>query len=408
MPVTTDLGTCAYQLFRGNVMPPGNVVSDGFCWNGTDESKSSGWSDGQGTTRLNWFPQGLSSSGDAVQGGVFQGHRYLAVSWHGRGNGQDNYRSRVTFVNLDGGGPSAYRRYLHVLLVAPSSGGTACTPLQLHAGGLVWYGTKLLVADDVDHGIRVFDLNDLARASSARGCGGGNYRYVLPQVATYLPTVPKNEAMRLNAMSLDRDGGTPSLVVGENAPHNTTYTRVARYRLSSSTHMLAEAGHGVAAAVASHRTGILGIQGVLIHDGLYYFSTSKDGGGHGCLVTWDGNASHAKHSYTWSKGGEAIAYWDGFLWSLTELEDWAGGHKIVFKMAPSSVPGCAPAASRALAVRSARAAGMSGAWLPAFSRPKAAAQHRAFGRQRRATFTAPHLTRRAPSRARPCAGARLR
>jgi hypothetical protein len=152
-----------------------------------------------------------------------------------------------------------------------------------------------------------------------------------------MPTVPKDRSMRLNSMSMDRDGGTPSVIVGEYETKNRAHTRVARYRLSPSTNMLTESGNGVATAAESHRTGVLSMQGVLVHDGLYYFSTS-DNSDHGCLRTWDGNRSHRASPHRWSKGGENMAYWDGYLWSLTELEDWSGGHKIVFKMAASNVP----------------------------------------------------------------------
>ncbi|WP_405781127.1 hypothetical protein [Streptomyces sp. NBC_00859] len=318
--------SCAYEhLWSGEMVTPRSGVSDGFCWPASDEYTES-WSDHEGVKSIKWAPQGISSSVDAAPGGTYEGHRYLAVSWHGdKGSAKKdaNYRSKVTFVSMDG-----VRVLQHVLLVEPNESGTGCTPVHLHAGSLVWYGNKLLVGDDGAHGISVFDLGNLARAQAGKGCDGGNYGYVLPQSGTYKP--PKFPgSMRLNSMSLDREGaGAPTLTVGEYAVSGTANTSLARYRMDSGTHLPAEGSDHRASPTKVLHTGIAGMQGVLYHGGRYYFSTSN-GDDYGTLYSWDGNPSHKKKRTPWAKDAENLTYWGGgSMWSLTELQ----GHRTVFKV----------------------------------------------------------------------------
>ena len=59
-------------------------------------------------------------------------------------------------------------RYRHMLLVEPllRDGAVDIGPVQVHAGGIVWFGDYLYVVDTF-HGIRVFDLTRIIRVSHA-------------------------------------------------------------------------------------------------------------------------------------------------------------------------------------------------------------------------------------------------
>lgn len=310
-PFTLPAGTCGSTLPR--------YPNQHFCWPLND----------QFTNRL---PQGISSSDDASGPGAgYGGHRYLAASWHVDDQGT-NHRSRVTFVNMDGwaGWPHRFR---HVLLVAPKADGTGCEPVGLHAGGLVWYGTKLYVADDSARGISVFDLRDLARPSAGSGCDGEGYAYVLPRVATYDKKLPggAKEHMRVNYLSLDRSAGTPALVAGE-YQHTAAegHSQVVRYPLNTTTGLLTETA-GVATATTGYRTGVINAQGALFHNGRLYLSASNDDT-YGYLYTWDETPGHTLTRHSWAKDAENLTSFDNRLWSLTELKY----HRAVFSVPEST------------------------------------------------------------------------
>lgn len=291
-------------------LPPGNVRH--FCWPGAEQFRDT-------------LPQGLSSSADA-NGDRYEGHRYLAVSWHigadVNGKYDADYRSRLTFVNMDGPDRLPVHRYKHVLLVEPTNGGAGCRPLGLHAGGLVWYGDKLFVADDDHRGIRVFDVRDLARSNPGRGCNGENYRYVLPEAAHYTRAVPSGSAghMRVNYLSLDRDGGSPSLLVGEwqDLDKPDGHSLVVHYPLNSLGLLAAKDGH--ATASGGWRTGVISAQGALVHDGRLYMTASRHDD-HGYLYTWDMTSGHSLTRHAWARDPENLTYRDGRLWNLSELID---------------------------------------------------------------------------------------
>ena len=285
-----------------------------FCWSPEDQY-------------TNNLPQGLSSSEDATGNG-YDGHRYLAMSWHidQKRNGDEakNWRSRLTFVNMDGPRWLPAHRYQHVLLVKSQKDGSGCEPLGahgdgLHAGGLVWYGDKLYVADDDRRSISVFDLRDLARADARSGCDGENYQYVLPRVATYDKVIPAGakEHMRVNYLSLDRDGDTPSLVVGEYQASKAGHGLVVRYPLNAATGMLTQ-NDGRATATSGYRTGVVNAQGALFHNGRLYMSASN-ADDYGYLYTWDTTLGHSLTSHPWARDAENVTFFDGRLWSLTEL-----------------------------------------------------------------------------------------
>jgi hypothetical protein len=104
---------------------------------------------------LDWYPQGITTSADAGADGQYEGKTVILTSWYYSGSG-DNKGVRVSFV--DYANPSA-PRYRHVLLVEPytdATGSPNFRAVPMPAGGIVWYGHYLYVAD-TRGGFRVFD-----------------------------------------------------------------------------------------------------------------------------------------------------------------------------------------------------------------------------------------------------------
>jgi hypothetical protein len=131
------------------------------------------WDDVKGYDDVNtekWYPQGLSTSADALEGGKYGENRVHLVSWH-----SDNYKTkklgaRISFINMNTKKGRAYR---NVLLVVPKN--TTGKPdfaaiTDFHAGGILWYGS-LLFAASTYQGLRVFDMNIIYRVEKGKGMG---------------------------------------------------------------------------------------------------------------------------------------------------------------------------------------------------------------------------------------------
>jgi 5-methylphenazine-1-carboxylate 1-monooxygenase len=126
--------------------PHPNAVA-AFCWESGDNSTT------------DWYPQGITTSADANTDGQYEGKTVILASWYYSGSG-DNKGVRTSFA--DYGNPSALR-YRHVLLVEPykdATGNANFRAVPVHAGGIVWYGHYLYVAD-TRGGFRVFDTRHI-------------------------------------------------------------------------------------------------------------------------------------------------------------------------------------------------------------------------------------------------------
>jgi hypothetical protein len=190
----------------------------GLCWDKADDTSNSY------TTAGGWTPQGLSGSYDAQPDALWEGHQAFVASWHfsramGTPNAVGNEFARVSLVNADGGTIS----YNHLLLVKPvldGSGNGDFTAAQwTHADGLVWYGTKLFVANG--RYLQVYDLSHIWKVNSnteAVGISGSTSSarwsdYALPMIGQYHTTTGSAECAVvsgttpcLNSLSLDRTG----------------------------------------------------------------------------------------------------------------------------------------------------------------------------------------------------------
>ncbi|MEV5545876.1 hypothetical protein AB0L35_06995 [Streptomyces sp. NPDC052309] len=247
---------------------------------------------------------------------------------------------RVSFLN------QATKKYRHVLLVWPYVNSkehvsfdalharegrctgtvTASCKAQngIHAGGMVWYGNHLYVADTAN-GLRVFDLRRIMDLNPDGDAGtddptpdglvsdvqdkkrvgrqsnvwyGYGYRYVMPQVATLRFTTARNAGdtsknqcyttgrPKASYVSLDRTG-TDHMVLGEYCNFNggTSPGRVGTYPMTALTAAVEGAPGTVADADLAYGLPTGGsfdgeplwhkIQGALRYEGKWYFHRSN-------------------------------------------------------------------------------------------------------------------------------------
>ena len=183
-----------------------------------------GW-DEEDSATARWFPQGITTSHDAIDGGRWEGSELVLVSWALDGN----RGVRVSFAEL---GDAGVERYRHVLLVEPVArrdpAGVDLRAVRVHAGGIAWHGAHLYVADTL-RGIRVFAIEEMLEVSTGRPDALGfiegrayaeGYRFVMPQVGTYrLPILRSILARgpRFSFLSLGRPshGASARLLSGE-------------------------------------------------------------------------------------------------------------------------------------------------------------------------------------------------
>jgi hypothetical protein len=314
--VLGNLNRTAEPISPGSL--PGDVpgVTSAFAWQSGDES-----------VRY-WIPQGITGSGDGVEGGRVNERRVLLVSWYYNldEDPASTQEKGVRLAVVDATDPDSIK-YRFVLLVEPTrvDGRASFGPVRIHAGGVAWVGDILYVVD-TSRGLRAFDLTRILRVATSIDTIGFDadsgsyyahgYAYALPQIGTYAQT--SECAPRFSFVSLDRSSSPPSLVTGE-YDDASIYGRMYRWPLEPGTdrlRLVGEARRVVADGVwfSSHTH----LQGGLAHDGTFWLSSSKPTGARGILYrTGEGNASA---EVGWSDTPEDLSYdpIDGLLWSLSE------------------------------------------------------------------------------------------
>lgn len=298
---------CHTNAFAGE-----SVTNWRYCFDGAD-SKSP-----------EWVPQGVTGVSDAKANESWNGTKPLLVSWYDSKNaachkGSPDWchkkGSRISFLDSQTG------RYANVLLAYPkvnSAHHLSYSPVNVHAGGITWYGNYLYVADTY-RGIRVFDMrrifdlnpdgkaktNDKQQDADVRSSVrnknkigrhdnifyGYGYRYVMTQVAAYThPTASSSNANcgtgygRSSYLSIDRSTKPDTIVNGEFC--RDTNGRVVRYPLDASTGKLKMTVTRTSDSVVpteTHRLPVKGVQGAAVYDRVWYFNTS-----HGCKANSNG------------------------------------------------------------------------------------------------------------------------
>ncbi|AQZ61721.1 putative secreted protein [[Actinomadura] parvosata subsp. kistnae] len=280
----------------------------GFCWNTTDD------------TTANWFPQGITGSGDGVNGSVLYppcegcaGRKIVAVSWRSGASHEygANRLARVTFVDVTAG--TAGAPYRHALLVEPDGSAEGFREIASHADGISWYGNKLFLVTggdpDVSGGdrlVRVFDLTHFWRMSSTTsgnvGCAGGVCSaafsgFALPQIGYYRlspsAVCASLDLTRpcLNGVSLDRSG-TDHLTTVEYRKGGSG-GKILRWPLDAATALLRTGSDGLVRPTEGWFSPVWDVQG-----GVFT-------GGRGVLV---GLCPEGSPSVTYMPGGTASVY----------------------------------------------------------------------------------------------------
>lgn len=273
---------------------PGRAVRHAVTWDRADRHDPT------------WWPQGISSSADSSPSERVHGLRLLAVSWYSKAG----LGSRISFLDPD------TRRYQHVRLgrarSADGGGPASLAPLKAHAGGLVWHGPWLYVAATA-RGIHVAHVDDVIRVDG---------EWVLPVRFTYAASAEDpDEPLRFSFLSLDRTEPV-SLLVGEYGRTGQS-TRLARFPLDPSTHLLAGAEDGVSRPAWIDPNGPLQAQGAVVARGRLHLTMSQGRRRPGSVYAGS-LGSLRRRRYAAPVGPEDLTYWPStdLLWSLTEHPPW--------------------------------------------------------------------------------------
>lgn len=280
---------------------PGRAPAWGFTWDQEDNHSQ------------RWWPQGITTSADAFDRGEVEGRRLVVTSWYSKGSGRDNHGTRITVVDID------TLRYRHVLIVKASRDdhGLPCfEPVQIHAGGLVWFGGYLHLAGTA-HGLYTCHLDDITKVRSDADTFG--YRYVVPVRSSYVAASESGtENLRYSFLSLDRGVSPPELVAGEYGVAGQT-TRLARYPLDPGTMHLQRDERGKSRPMFLDDGGVRHMQGAAVVGGTYYVTVSRGPRQLGHLYV--GAPGRLRpHRWALPPGPEDISYWPARdqLWSLCE------------------------------------------------------------------------------------------
>jgi hypothetical protein len=295
--------------------PHPNAVA-AFCWEPGDDSTAE------------WYPQGITTSADAQADGKYEGKTVVVTSWyHHEGDGAKGVR--ISFV--DYANPAA-PRYRHVLAVEPYKDGAGkpnFRAVPVHAGGMVWYGHYLHVAD-TRNGFRVFDMRHIWKVSSGdknkigRQPDGSyhahDYAYALPQaVSISASTTGGYPALRYSAVSLDRTSSPHSVIVPEYDADGTG-TRIVRYPMDASTFMPKPSDDGYAHGSEAYQLDLRSMQGATAIAGKFFVSSSRGADTQGLVYTFTRTNGPTAHPNALPPGPEDLSYWQAKdqLWTLAE------------------------------------------------------------------------------------------
>jgi hypothetical protein len=296
---------------------PGDVsgVTSAFGWQSGDQSVPY------------WIPQGITGSGDGVEGPI-AGRRVLLVSWYYNRDEDPGSPAEkgVRIALVDATDPDDIR-YRFLLLVEPTMDGDRPTfgPITIHAGGLAWVGDYLYVVD-TSRGLRAFDLSRILRVQTGVDTIGHdpdsgnyyahNYAYAIPQIGTYAQT--SECAPRFSFISVDHSTAPRSLITGE-YDADSVYGRLYRWPLDPETGRLREVGQAnrvipEAAWFSSHSH----IQGALANDDTFLLSSSKPTGAAGILYQTAENTPSIDRGWSDTPEDLSLDPTDNQLWSLSE------------------------------------------------------------------------------------------
>ncbi|KAF8069198.1 hypothetical protein FPV67DRAFT_1109888 [Lyophyllum atratum] len=312
--------TVSDVLADTNHVNPTKTVSASNFLRGYSWESVSGYDD-ENTDK--WYPQGITTSADALDTGVYEGKKVILIDWYDHTT--EGKGVRVSFIDRTASGAASYRNVLLVEPYTDASGNANFKAVPVHGGGIMWYGNTLYVVD-TNNGIRVFDLDHIYKVSSGAGIGRQSatvyeafgYAYVIPQSRNY-KAAAVTPAMRWSFISLDRTTTPDSIVVGEYAADSTVPApRLVRFSIDYTTRLLTTTS-SVATATWAYQVDILRMQGGTSINGKFYLSRSNGLTTRGDLVTWVPGSAAVINSAL-APGCEDLSYNHNAdeLWTLSE------------------------------------------------------------------------------------------
>jgi hypothetical protein len=313
--VLGDLNRTAEPIDPGQL--PGDVpgVTSAFAWQSGDESVPY------------WIPQGITGSGDGVDGGRVDGRRVLLVSWYydREEDPGSSVQKGVRIALVDATDPAAIA-YRFLLLVEPTmtDGRPDFGPVEIHAGGLAWVGDYLYVVDTT-RGLRVFDLTRILAVDTGADSIGydpdtdayhaHDYAYAVPQLGAYDQASACEP--RFSFVSVDHSSSPPSLVTGE-YDADSIYGRLFRWPLAADGRLRQVGDPARVIADGAWFSSHSHIQGGLSQSDTFWLSSSKPEGAGGIL--YRSAEQEPSADLGWSDTPEDLSYdpVDGMLWSLSE------------------------------------------------------------------------------------------
>lgn len=324
-----DVFADANRVATKTTSVPGSPGGLGYAFRWQDDDNNS----------TKWTPQGITGTADADATGKVGGKSGVLVSFYDEPPpGEVNDGVRIAFVDTT---TPATPKYRFALLVIPKGTPQAPSfdPVKIHAGGLVWFGDFLYVADTT-HGFRVFDMRSIMQVATDAdtfGCVGttcraSGYKYIIPQIGKY--EVSSACSPLFSYVSLDRKSDPPALVSGEycstTACSGPLAGRVYRWPLDAKSGLLrSKTTFPTEAFLTSHKQ----VQGGAFLDGTFYLSSSAPAAAGGELYRVAGKKS-ATSSWSDSPEDLMVDNGNGWLWSLSE----AAGARAVYAAKLSSYP----------------------------------------------------------------------
>ncbi|WP_406470284.1 hypothetical protein [Streptomyces sp. NBC_01615] len=313
------------------------------------------WDTGDALTQQ-FVPQGLTSSGDADDDGMWGTNKVILSGWTNNNDlasstADDDGLARVAFI--DANTPGAFK-YRWVLLVVPTKGGDDFDKLGSHLGGMVWYGNKLLVTasrgDDSDNALFVFDFTHILQATVnsheigqvSGGYSARGYQYIMPAIGSYsLGGGCSGTSITgypcFDGLTMDRSTSPYSIVANEwrTTGGDAQPARIFRYALAapgSAMPLVTSGGKAYADPTKSYVTNnAAGLQAVLANNDKYYAADALWGPGvHGIMWKMSNTGVATSHTCSgqvqanacWAQHSEGMSLWWSTqqLWSQTE---WA-------------------------------------------------------------------------------------
>lgn len=299
-------------------LPKAPAATKSLCWD----------ADRAGSTT--WVPQGITTSGDADDDGLWGADKIILSGWHSTDALGRYDDARIQAVNYDTPASAAHRM---VYLAVPNSTGSTFSAAKAHMGGMAWYGDKIYVTavGNTSTAIRVFStkhilqLTDTTSNAIGRTSGGYaayTYKYAMMQVGYYTyaggtcSMAADTGVPCFSSISLDRSTSPATVVTTEYFSDQSLHGRLYRFPMGTD-YLLTWT------ATEAFRSSVGNMQGVLSHGGKWYVAHSSatiNGQLWTQTTTQSTSVMCGSTAACWAVHPEALTYdWStGLVWSQSE------------------------------------------------------------------------------------------